>query len=209
MAKIYFPQYSKGRKTGIDPVVGKSILEHIKKSSGIETGNIHGDCVKDITRLIINYTGNAPGYCRNNTVIREIKAGPVKDAACRGNNEASPPIKESRIASYAFCPRDLKDPLASARTISESTSGKASDRFDNALSRSLRYSEKARFPRAEKNRSPARRGSSRTASISALTRRRASNLRVFFFTLHAPPLHIPAPRIGSPRGTEREASPRD
>ncbi|GAI34374.1 unnamed protein product, partial [marine sediment metagenome] len=36
MAKIFFPQYAKGRKEGINLVIGKSILEHIKMIDGIE-----------------------------------------------------------------------------------------------------------------------------------------------------------------------------
>jgi len=54
MARMYFPQYSKGRKEGIKLSVGSSILDHIKKIGGIEIesecgGN--GICGRDIVRV--------------------------------------------------------------------------------------------------------------------------------------------------------------
>ena len=54
MAKMYFPQYSKGRKDGIKLSVGSSMLDHIKKIGGIEIesecgGN--GICGRDIVRV--------------------------------------------------------------------------------------------------------------------------------------------------------------
>jgi len=54
MAKMFFPQYAKGRKEGIDLIVGKSILEHIKKIGKVEIDSEcggKGTCCKDIIRV--------------------------------------------------------------------------------------------------------------------------------------------------------------
>lgn len=54
MAKIFFPQYAKGRKEGINLVIGKSILEHIKMIGGIEIDSEcdgRGICGRDIVRI--------------------------------------------------------------------------------------------------------------------------------------------------------------
>lgn len=53
MAKIFFPQYAKG-KEGIDIVVGESILEHIRRVDGVEIDSEcggQGTCGKDIIRV--------------------------------------------------------------------------------------------------------------------------------------------------------------
>ena len=54
MAKMFFPQYAKGRKEGINLIVGKSILEHIKKIGKVEIDSECGGkgiCCKDIIRV--------------------------------------------------------------------------------------------------------------------------------------------------------------
>ncbi len=54
MAKMFFPQYTKGRKEGINLVTGKSILEHIKKIGSIEIDSECGGkgiCGKDVVRI--------------------------------------------------------------------------------------------------------------------------------------------------------------
>ena len=54
MAKMFFPQYARGRKEGIDLIVGKSILEHIKKIGKVEIDSEcggKGTCCKDIIRV--------------------------------------------------------------------------------------------------------------------------------------------------------------
>ncbi|MBN1299220.1 MAG: DUF4445 domain-containing protein, partial [Actinobacteria bacterium] len=54
MGKIFFPQYARYRKEGIEIEPGKSIMEHIKKAGGIEIfsecGGI-GVCGSDIVRI--------------------------------------------------------------------------------------------------------------------------------------------------------------
>jgi len=53
MAKIFFPQYVRGRK-GIDIVSGESILEHIRRIGGIEIESEcggQGICGKDVIRI--------------------------------------------------------------------------------------------------------------------------------------------------------------
>lgn len=54
MAKMFFPQYTKGRKEGINLVTGESILEHIKKIGSIEIDSECGGkgiCGKDVVRI--------------------------------------------------------------------------------------------------------------------------------------------------------------
>jgi len=54
MAKMFFPQYAKGRKEGINLIIGKSILEHSKIIGGIEIDSEcggNGICGKDIIRV--------------------------------------------------------------------------------------------------------------------------------------------------------------
>ena len=53
MAKIYFPQYVRGRE-GIDIVVGESVLEHIRRLGGVEIDSEcggQGICGKDMIRV--------------------------------------------------------------------------------------------------------------------------------------------------------------
>ncbi len=53
MAKMYFPQYARGRD-GIDIVLGKSVLEHIRRLGGVEIDSECGGkgiCGKDIIRV--------------------------------------------------------------------------------------------------------------------------------------------------------------
>jgi len=53
MAKIFFPQYARGRD-GIDIVPGQSILEHIRRIGGVEIDSQcggKGTCGKDVIRL--------------------------------------------------------------------------------------------------------------------------------------------------------------
>ncbi len=54
MVKMFFPQYARGRKEGINLIVGKSILEHIKKIGKVEIDSEcggKGTCCKDIIRV--------------------------------------------------------------------------------------------------------------------------------------------------------------
>ena len=54
MAKMYFPQYARGRKEGIYLIVGKSILEHMRKISGVEIDSECGGkgiCGMDMVRV--------------------------------------------------------------------------------------------------------------------------------------------------------------
>jgi len=53
MAKIFFPQYARGRD-GIELIVGKSILNHIRKMGGVEIDSEcggHGICGRDVIRI--------------------------------------------------------------------------------------------------------------------------------------------------------------
>ena len=53
MAKMYFPQYARGRD-GIDLVVGESILQHIRRIGGVEIDSEcggQGTCGKDVIRV--------------------------------------------------------------------------------------------------------------------------------------------------------------
>ena len=53
MAKIYFPQYARGRD-GIDITVGETILDHIRRIGGVEIASEcggQGVCGKDIIRI--------------------------------------------------------------------------------------------------------------------------------------------------------------
>ena len=53
MAKMFFPQYARGRE-GVDIVVGESILEHIRRIGGVEIDSEcggRGKCGKDIVRI--------------------------------------------------------------------------------------------------------------------------------------------------------------
>ena len=52
MAKMFFPQYASGRD-GVDLVVGESVLEHIRRTGGVEIDsecNGQGKCGRDIIR---------------------------------------------------------------------------------------------------------------------------------------------------------------
>ena len=54
MVKMFFPQYARGRKEGINLIVGKSILEHIKKIGKVEIDSEcggKGTCCKEIIRV--------------------------------------------------------------------------------------------------------------------------------------------------------------
>ena len=54
MAKMFFPQYARGRKKGIELVVDESVLEHIRRIGGVEIdsecGGL-GTCGKDVVRV--------------------------------------------------------------------------------------------------------------------------------------------------------------
>ena len=53
MAKMFFPQYARGRD-GIDLVVGESILQHIRRIGGVEIDSEcggQGTCGKDVVRI--------------------------------------------------------------------------------------------------------------------------------------------------------------
>jgi len=54
LSKIFFPQFAKGRKEGIEIRVGESILDHIKKIGGVEISSEcggRGVCGLDIVRI--------------------------------------------------------------------------------------------------------------------------------------------------------------
>ncbi len=54
MAKMFFPQYERGRKEGIDLVIGQSVLEHIRRIGRVEIDSDcggQGICGKDIIRV--------------------------------------------------------------------------------------------------------------------------------------------------------------
>lgn len=54
MGKMFFPQYERGRKTGIDLVTGQSVLEHIRRIGGVEIDSDcggQGTCGRDIIRI--------------------------------------------------------------------------------------------------------------------------------------------------------------
>ncbi|MBN1444944.1 MAG: DUF4445 domain-containing protein [Candidatus Omnitrophica bacterium] len=54
MGKMYFPQYETGRKKGINLVVGRTVLEHIRRAGGIEINSEcggQGRCEKDLIRV--------------------------------------------------------------------------------------------------------------------------------------------------------------
>ena len=61
--KIFFPQYAKGRKDGIEIKVGESILDHIKRIGGIEISSEcggRGVCGLDIVRIEQGYQSLSP-----------------------------------------------------------------------------------------------------------------------------------------------------
>ena len=52
MAKMYFPQYARGRD-GVDLAVGESVLEHIRRIGGVEIDSEcgrQGTCGRDVIR---------------------------------------------------------------------------------------------------------------------------------------------------------------
>jgi len=54
MGKMFFPQYERGRKTGVDLVLGQSVLEHIRRIGGVEIDSDcggQGTCARDIIRI--------------------------------------------------------------------------------------------------------------------------------------------------------------
>lgn len=54
MAKMFFPQYERGRKEGIDLVIGQSVLEHIRRIGRVEIDSDcggQGTCGRDIIRV--------------------------------------------------------------------------------------------------------------------------------------------------------------
>ncbi|MCK4804591.1 MAG: 2Fe-2S iron-sulfur cluster binding domain-containing protein, partial [Spirochaetes bacterium] len=54
MAKMFFPQYERGRKEGVDLIIGQSVLEHIRRIGGVEIDSDcggKGTCGGDIIRV--------------------------------------------------------------------------------------------------------------------------------------------------------------
>ena len=54
MAKMFFPQYERGRKEGIELVIGQSVLEHIRRIGRVEIDSDcggQGTCGRDIIRV--------------------------------------------------------------------------------------------------------------------------------------------------------------
>ena len=54
MGKMFFPQYERGRKEGVDLVIGQSILEHMRRIGGVEIDSDcggQGTCGRDIIRV--------------------------------------------------------------------------------------------------------------------------------------------------------------
>jgi len=70
MAKIFFPQYARGRD-GVDIIIGQSVLEHIRRIGGVEIDSEcggRGICGKDVIRVeegvesLAGATGIEKGY---------------------------------------------------------------------------------------------------------------------------------------------------
>ena len=63
MSKIFFPQYAKGRKDGIEIKLGESILDHIKRIGGVEISSEcggRGVCGLDVVRIEQGYKSLSP-----------------------------------------------------------------------------------------------------------------------------------------------------
>jgi len=114
MAKMYFPQYAKGRKEGINLIVGKSILEHMQKIGGVEIGSECGGkgiCGMDIIRVekSIEYLNDLTESEKK--FLRKGKLKPGQRLACQAkvtNNKKDIKVFISKFGRYTVLTDTVK-----------------------------------------------------------------------------------------------------
>jgi len=88
LSKIFFPQYVKGRKYGIEIKVGESILDHIKKIGGVEISSEcggRGICGLDIVRIEQGYDSLSDLSVTEQKFLKQGKLKSGQRLACQAS----------------------------------------------------------------------------------------------------------------------------
>ena len=108
MGKIFFPQYAKGRKDGIEIKVGESVLDHIRKIGGVEISSEcggRGICGLDVIRVEKGYESLSDLSTSEHKLLKQGKLKRGQRLACQAkiiNSSRDIKVFISNIGSYTI-----------------------------------------------------------------------------------------------------------